>query len=109
MFKNINTMAKNNQTLRDNIGTFIPSAPEHIIGRPRIYQTVANIKFTFDVHQSQDVYILNRPYFKWLLFYIYGYEEHIMTKTRKRQAYGYCHCHHAHIWLTNTYLIQTDH
>ena len=34
----INTTAKNNQTLRANLGTVLPITPERIGKRPRIYQ-----------------------------------------------------------------------
>ena len=68
MLKDINTTAKQNQALWDNLGTEIPRTPERIGGRPRINKTVTNIQSTLDVHQGQDVYIWNQPYFKWLLF-----------------------------------------
>ena len=69
------------------MGTVLPSTPERIVGRPIIYQTVANIKFPLAVHQGQKIYIWHRSYFKCLLFYSYGNEDHILPKTGKRRAY----------------------
>ena len=86
MFENINTTENNNQALRANIDTFIPSTLERILGIPRIYQTVANVKLHFSVHQVQDMYILHLPYFKFLLLFSYGHEYHILPNTRKRRS-----------------------
>ena len=84
MFKNINNTAKPNQYLWDNLGTVLPRTPEKIVGIPRIYQTVANIKFPLTIHQGKYVYIWHWPHLKWILFCSYGHEDHIMPKTSKR-------------------------
>ena len=68
MFKNVNSTEKCNQALRVNLGTVLPSTPERIVGRLIIYHQFTNIQFPLDVQQGKDVYIWNRPYFKWLLF-----------------------------------------
>ena len=51
----INTTAKHNQTLRDNLGTVTPITPERIGRRPRIYHKVSNIQLPLGVNQGQDI------------------------------------------------------
>ena len=80
-------MKKHNQYLRANFGTVLPSTPELIGGRPRIYQTLSNIQFPLAVFQGQYVYIWHLPYFKWILFFSYGHEDHILPNKSKRRAY----------------------
>ena len=64
MFKKFNTTEKYDKYLQDNLGTVLPSTPEKIGGRPKIYQTVDNIQLPLDVQQVQYVYIWHQPYFK---------------------------------------------
>ena len=59
MFKNINTTAKNNQALWDNLGILLYKTQEQIGGRYRIGQTFTNMKYTLAVNQGQDVYIFH--------------------------------------------------
>ena len=57
--KNVNPTTKQNQYLWDDLGTVIPSTPEQIGGRPRIYHQVSDIQLLLAVHQVQDVYVWN--------------------------------------------------
>ena len=52
-------MEKQNQALRANLGTVLPSTSEQIGGRPRIYHQVSDIQLPLAVHQVQDMCIWN--------------------------------------------------
>ena len=85
--KKINNTTKHNQALRDNMGTVLSIAPERIRGTSIIYQTFPK-KNPLAFHQGQDLYIWNRPHFKWILLCSYEHEVHILPKKSNRKAYG---------------------